>query len=68
MSGAGLELSSIVPHVFDMSRRRKIQKPDASKGERLRRCLLCFSEFVSTWSGNRVCARCRSTSIWKQGA
>jgi hypothetical protein len=51
-----------------MSRRKKVQKADPSKGERLRRCLICLTDFVSTWSGNRVCSRCRSTSIWKQGA
>lgn len=32
-----------------------------------RRCLRCETPFVSEWSGNRVCSRCRSSGTWKIG-
>lgn len=35
--------------------------------EKLRQCLVCSEEFVSTWAGERVCKRCRSSSRWRQG-
>ncbi len=33
----------------------------------LRSCLMCAIKFVSLWAGNRVCKKCQSRSLWKQG-
>jgi hypothetical protein len=35
--------------------------------EKARKCLLCGNEFLSSWPGERVCKRCRSSSVWRQG-
>jgi hypothetical protein len=36
--------------------------------EKIRKCLVCKSPFPSSWSGERVCRRCKSTSAWRSGA
>ncbi len=41
------------------------QKTDS--GQKLRRCLLCGEDFPSTWAGERICRRCRSSNTWRQG-
>lgn len=33
----------------------------------LRRCLRCGASFPSEWAGERICARCKSTTAWRQG-
>lgn len=33
-----------------------------------RKCLRCLNGFLSAWSGERVCARCKSTTSWRSGA
>ena len=35
--------------------------------EKTRRCLVCDSNFLSAWSGERVCKKCRSSTAWRQG-
>lgn len=42
-------------------------EPLKSDDERMRRCLVCGTDFLSSWAGNRVCKRCRATSTWKSG-
>jgi hypothetical protein len=32
-----------------------------------RRCLMCRAEFESTWRGERICKRCKSTAAWREG-
>ena len=32
-----------------------------------RRCLFCGKEFVSSWTGERICKDCKSTNTWKTG-
>lgn len=32
-----------------------------------RQCLKCHSQFESTWSGERICRRCKGTAAWRQG-
>ncbi len=32
-----------------------------------RNCLMCTHPFSSTWVGERVCSKCKSTSTWKSG-
>lgn len=33
----------------------------------LRRCLLCGGKFASEGPHNRVCRRCKSSQMWRQG-
>jgi hypothetical protein len=35
---------------------------------KFRRCLMCGCDFESSWAGERVCKRCRSSHNWRQGA
>ncbi len=32
-----------------------------------RRCLLCGEKFGSAGPHNRICKRCKSTQVWRQG-
>lgn len=34
---------------------------------RLRRCLLCGESFGSSGPHNRICKRCKSSQVWRQG-
>ncbi len=34
---------------------------------RLRRCLLCGETFASAGPYNRICKRCKSSQVWRQG-
>ena len=34
---------------------------------RLRRCLLCGEKFGSAGPHNRICKRCKSSQVWRQG-
>ncbi len=34
---------------------------------RTRRCLMCATDFLSEWSGNRICKRCRSSAAYRSG-
>ncbi|CAN0423977.1 unnamed protein product, partial [Laminaria digitata] len=42
--------------------------PDTEEVSQERTCLRCSEKFPSTWAGERVCARCKSSSAWKQGS
>lgn len=33
----------------------------------LRRCLLCGERFGSAGPHNRICKRCKSSQVWRQG-
>ncbi len=35
--------------------------------EKIRLCLVCETDFASSWAGERVCKKCRSSSKWRQG-
>jgi len=47
---------------------------DATEDERTleppkdRQCLRCEETFSSTWSGERICLRCKGSSSWRRGA
>jgi len=43
------------------------ENPDPGHEEKHRACLVCGDEFLSTWSGERVCKRCRGSARWRQG-
>ena len=32
-----------------------------------RNCLMCNDVFLSTWPGERICKRCKSTVVWREG-
>ncbi len=34
---------------------------------KLRLCLRCQNSFQSEWAGERICARCKSSSAWRSG-
>ena len=44
---------------------RRLYAVEAEAKER--RCLMCGESFPSTWPGDRVCRRCRSSAAWRQG-
>jgi uncharacterized paraquat-inducible protein A len=33
-----------------------------------RQCLKCREPFKSSWPGERVCPRCKTTIIWREGS
>lgn len=35
---------------------------------RKRQCLICQVQFISEWSGERVCLHCKAGSAWRQGS
>ncbi|MEM7224665.1 MAG: hypothetical protein AAF495_16925 [Pseudomonadota bacterium] len=35
---------------------------------KVRLCLMCRDSFKSTWSGDRVCRKCKATSTWRSGS
>ncbi len=52
-----------------MSEKTKSEpKTDSGKDPaRLRRCLLCGETFASAGPHNRICKRCKSSQVWRQG-
>jgi len=57
--------TDINPHILAMIARKSPKQ--TSPEERLRRCLTCGAKFMSAWAGNRVCKKCQSSALWKQG-
>jgi len=52
-------------------RRRMLEAGFALPGafKRLERsCLSCHSMFDSAWAGERICQRCKGTTVWRNGA
>jgi hypothetical protein len=50
---------------FSLSELRDEQlKQDDPK---VRQCLRCRGAFESQWAGERICARCKSSSAWRSG-
>jgi len=37
------------------------------KPPKVRRCLRYEAPFPSTWSGERICSRCKNSSAWRIG-
>ena len=35
--------------------------------EKMRKCLMCSAPFPSTWAGERICRRCKSSTRWRSG-
>lgn len=34
---------------------------------KVRKCLRCNTAFSSSWSGERICHRCKSSTAWRSG-
>ena len=48
--------------------RQEYRKPEPIKLERaIRRCLMCGADFESEGPQNRICRRCQSSQIWRDG-
>jgi hypothetical protein len=45
---------------------RKPQEDRASE-TKMRACLICKTQFLSDWAGERICRKCKSTSAWRGG-
>lgn len=41
--------------------------PDRVTAPKKRNCLSCGDGFNSTWAGERICPRCKSSSSWRSG-
>lgn len=45
-----------------------LSKPRAeTHTPKFRRCLMCRDSFESSWAGERICKRCKSTAAWREG-
>lgn len=39
--------------------------PDRLYEVKKRKCLMCRDNFKSSWPGERVCQKCKSTNLWR---
>jgi hypothetical protein len=44
-------------------------RPDTGRKyeAKIRKCLMCGTQFPSEWAGERICRKCRSSSTWRRG-
>ena len=42
-------------------------EPEQHTEPKTRPCLVCKTPFLSEWSGERICRRCKSAKIWRGG-
>ena len=47
--------------------KRPEAEPEVARVRKKRQCLLCLVPFESEWSGERICQKCKSRSIWREG-
>ncbi len=47
---------------------QKKPEPERVYEEKTRDCLMCGDPFESSWTGERVCKRCKSSGRWRSGA
>ena len=40
-------------------------EPDKTYEPKVRKCLMCREVFTSTWPGERICSRCKSSGAWR---
>lgn len=50
-----------------MSEKKPEADPEIPWIPKLRTCLMCRTSFRSQWSGERVCAKCKSSRDWRTG-
>ena len=50
-----------------MSKSSENSRPKSDKvyTPKKRKCLMCETEFTSSWPGERICSSCKSTHAWK---
>ena len=55
--------------VARLSRNDEHRKPKPDRGDeaKTRARLICKRHFLSAWSGERICTKCKSTSAWRGG-
>ncbi len=43
------------------------KKPQSSRAHepKTRDCLMCCEAFLSAWSGERICPRCKKSTAWR---
>ena len=42
-------------------------EPERQVEPKMRPCLVCKTQFLSEWSGERICRRCKSAKVWRGG-
>jgi hypothetical protein len=50
-----------------VSVKKPLPDPDLTLVRKERVCLVCRAKFMSQWSGERVCQKCRSGGVWRAG-
>ncbi|MEQ8504321.1 MAG: hypothetical protein RIB80_03275 [Rhodospirillales bacterium] len=50
---------------FDLDEHSRSAPADQPK---TRSCLRCDTRFMSAWSGERICPRCKGSSAWRSDA
>ena len=54
--------------LYDDDSANKYKKPQAAPVElKKRHCLMCSRGFLSEGPHNRVCRKCKSTQLWREG-
>lgn len=43
-----------------------MDEQDDRNREKMRRCMKCGREFLSTWIGNRICPKCKSSPMFRE--
>mgnify|MGYP004250187505 FL=1 len=43
-------------------------KPSREYQNKQRNCLKCGEKFLSEWTGERICPKCKQTTEWRSGA
>ena len=57
--------------ISNRSRAARLDKPAKAAAQaalKYRPCLVCKTTFPSQWAGERICARCKTTTGWRSGA
>lgn len=52
----------VAEHDEDLSQQTAADRP------KTRSCLRCETRFMSAWSGERICPRCKGSSAWRNDA
>ena len=60
-----LQRSIEVATMSSSSDKNSKPEPDRVYEPKQRTCLMCRDGFKSTWPGERVCQKCKSTNLWR---
>lgn len=61
------EESDMLDRSKDLDTDFKSPERENETEEKIRLCLICRKDFQSSWSGERICRSCKSTSAWRSG-